>query len=70
MYECTNDRYCATTEMFESVEEFADMCRACFGEAPALRARNGGAEYIDKSGAVVLRRTSTRSPGTGAAVSA
>jgi len=38
------------------VDEFVAMCRACFGEAPDLRARNGGAEYVDSSGAVVLRR--------------
>lgn len=55
-YACTSDRYCATPDTFDTVDEFVAMCRACFGEAPDLRARNGGAEYVDSSGAVVLRR--------------
>ena len=56
-YTCTSDLYCATPDTFDTVDEFVAMCRACFGEAPNLRPRNGGAEYVDSSGAVVLRRT-------------
>lgn len=70
MYTCTNDRYCSTLDTFDTVEDFVAMCRACFGEAPALRARNGDAEYVDGSGTVVLRRTSTRSHGADAAIPA
>lgn len=36
MYACENDRYCETRETFATVEDFLQMCRACFGEEPRL----------------------------------
>jgi hypothetical protein len=64
MFICTNDRYTPTEDSFNSVDAFMDMCRACFGEAPELTARNGGNEYTDSTGAVVLRRVFDMSPYT------
>ena len=53
MYSCTNADYTPVAELYASVAEFLDMCRACFGAAPNLRA--DGLDYRDDSGAIVLR---------------
>jgi len=55
MYECTNPRYCAMRERFDTVEEFLDMCAHAFNVAPLLTARNCGDEYHDEHGEVALR---------------
>ena len=54
---CTHDAYCPTEQRFSSVEAFLDMCRDSFGKAPTLTARVGrlGYEFLDETGAVVLR---------------
>jgi hypothetical protein len=54
---CVSDRYCATGDLFSSVEEFQHMCLAVFGERAQLVARGGN--YEDERGAVVLRPVAT-----------
>jgi hypothetical protein len=54
MYVCENDRYCPAADTFETVEEFLDMCRDCFGTAPKVRALPDG-RIVDDTGAIVLR---------------
>ena len=59
-YICHNDRYCPDADVFDSVEEFLDMCEECFGERPSLIVKfNGGNPvWIDEeSGAMVLWET-------------
>jgi|APGre2960657404_1045060.scaffolds.fasta_scaffold291367_1 hypothetical protein len=56
MFTCTNDSYCPTADTFESVEDFQAMCEAVFGRRVVLTPRNGGDEWLDESGAVVLQR--------------
>lgn len=56
MYCCTNDRYCSNPDCFGEVEEFLGMCAEVFGSVPVLAPRNGGSEWVDEHGEVVLRR--------------
>ena len=55
MYICTNDRYCATTEIFESVEDFLAMCEQVFSEAPVLLVTPYGVVIDPVRGETVLR---------------
>lgn len=54
VYVCTSDRYCDEATTFASVEAFARYCEAVFNERPTLTARNGGDEYVDELGSLVL----------------
>lgn len=55
---CECDTYCPTPDDFASVDAFRAMCADVFGTAPALTPRNGGDEWIDPQGRIVLRRVS------------
>lgn len=54
MFICHNDRYCDESTTFASVAAFTRYCQAVFNESPTLTASNGGDEYVDETGAVVL----------------
>lgn len=55
MFICTNDRYCSTTETFETVEEFVAMCESVFGTSPVLLIAPTGVVIEIPSGEIVLR---------------
>ena len=56
MYACENDRYCETRETFATVEDFLQMCRACFGEEPRLveRYEDGAKCWRDEHDEIAL----------------
>ena len=59
MFECTNDRYCADYETFDSVDDLIAMCKECFGSSPNLRPgreRDGTEVWLDEVDEVVLRK--------------
>jgi hypothetical protein len=49
---CVSDSYTPTRDRFASVEEFLEMCRIYFGQAPALTAQDDG--WHDQTGELVL----------------
>jgi len=52
VYMCVADRFDRMGEVYDSVEQFKEMCCAAFGEVPELREMNG--DYQDMEGNVVL----------------
>ena len=52
-YTCTNDRYCPDAATFDSIEEFQEMCLACFGERAQLT--DHGDTVTDETGEAVMR---------------
>jgi len=56
MYICKHEGYCPTTETFDTVEAFLDMCRDCFGEAPEVRELPDG-RVVDVTYCLILTRS-------------
>jgi hypothetical protein len=56
MYVCTLDQYCPDSDVFESIDEFIEMCFACFGSAPQLHVVNGGDLILNEDDLIVLIR--------------
>lgn len=51
-FQCISDRYDRSGGVYDSAEDFARMCFACFGEEPALTWSDDG--YRDENGELVL----------------
>lgn len=49
---CVSDRYDADGGVYQDEANFRDMCKACFGEAPRLRAGADG--WHDDIGLVLV----------------